>query len=80
MNSLQTGSEFQNLPSSITGTASTTSRDYIIAEATFPFTPSTHKFIPGSIQLSEGPTFLIPRNSDRVVADSTIQSSSPCTF
>ena len=76
---LTKGQAFKNLPVSL-ATVSTTSRDYIVAETTFPFQPDTHHLIPGAIQLSEGPTFLVPRKSDRVVADSTIQSSSPCTF
>lgn len=77
LSALTPGSAYQNLPSSI-ATTSTTSRDYIVAETTFPFEPATHKFIPGTIQLSEGPTFLVPRKSDRVIADKTIQQSSPC--
>ncbi len=76
---LTKGQPFQNLPASL-ASVSTVSRDYIVAEVTFPFAPATHHFIPGTIQLSEGPTFLVPRKSDRVTADSTIQSSSPCTF
>lgn len=76
---LAKGMPFKNLPSSLVA-VSAVSRDYIVAEATFPFAPATHRFIPGTIQLSEGPTFLVPRKSDRVTADSTIQSSSPCIF
>jgi Flp pilus assembly protein TadG len=79
---LSPGSPYNNMPVDLVAISVTNLqyRDYIVVSTTIPFRAATHKFIPGTLQLSEGPTYLVPRKSDRVLADSSIQSSSPCSF
>lgn len=81
LSALKPGDPYDGLPADLKTISLTTLqyKDYIVVSTTFPFRPATHRFIPGSIQLSEGPTFLVPRKSDQVKADSTIPSK-PCTF
>jgi Flp pilus assembly protein TadG len=82
LTALTPGTSYNKVPTALQ-TISITNlqyRDYVVVEATIPFQAATHRFINGSIQLSEGPTFLVPRKSDRVLADSSIQPSSPCAF
>ena len=79
MPALAAGSTFP-VPTAITLAPSTVARDYILAEATYPYSPITHYFIPTTIALKEGPTYLVPRQSDRVLVDTTVQTpASPCS-
>ena len=79
MSALTAGSTFP-VPTTITAVPSVTTRDFIMAEATFPYSPITHYFITSTITLKEGPTFLVPRQSDRVLVDTTVQTpASPCS-
>ena len=69
-----------SVPTTITSTPSTVTRDFVMAEAIYPYSPITHYFIPTTITLKEGPTYLVPRQSDRVLVDTTVQSpASPCS-
>ena len=78
MTALTPGSTFP-VPATITSAPSLVPRDYIMAEATFPYSPITHYFITSTITLKEGPTYLVPRQSDRVLVDTTVQiPASPC--
>ena len=72
MAALTPGATFP-VPATITAAPSSVARDYILAEATYPYSPITHYFIPTTIALKEGPTFLVPRQSDRVLVDTTVQ-------
>lgn len=79
MAGLTAGSTYQ-VPATITLAPSTVPRDYIMAEASYPYSPITHYFIATTITLKEGPTYLVPRQSDRVLVDTTVQSpASPCS-
>ena len=76
---LSAGSTTYTMPTAITSSPATSTRDFIVAEAAYPLSLSTHGFLKTTITLTEGPTYIIPRQSARVTGDTTIQSSSPCT-
>lgn len=73
MTALTAGASFQ-APAALTTVPSLVARDYIVAEGYYPYSPITHNLITGTITLHEGPTYLVPRQSDRVLADTTIQT------
>ena len=76
---LTAGSTTFVMPIVITATPTTDTRDFIVAETYLAYNPGSHGIIAGTIALHEGPTYVVPRKSLRVIADTSIQSSSPCS-